>query len=340
MRRFVLGLVACLALVGWAWGATNKVVTVALDGSGDFKDVQSAIDADPQGHVTVRIKPGVYTQLVQIAADGVELRGLGSRPQDVVLTFHNSHAMAGGTSKSASTTVSGDNFLAENLTFENSFSRENPDAHGDTQAVALLVTGDREVFWQVRLIGAQDTLYANSKTCHSDAEIAAGKPCRAARQYYSDCYIEGHVDFIFGDAKAVFDHCEIHAIAHPITTITAQSKVYPAEDSGYLFLNCTVTGDAGATDILLGRPWRAYSTVVFLNTDFKAKLAPAGWAEWDGKLKTSSYAEYGSHGMSGPVSERIAGTRQLSAAEAARDTVKAWLAGTDGWNPESTGSRL
>jgi pectin methylesterase-like acyl-CoA thioesterase len=247
--------------------------------------------------------------------------------------------MAGGTSKSASTTVSGDNFLAENLTFENSFSRDNPDAHGDIQAVALLATGDRDVFRHVRLIGAQDTLYANSKTCHSDAEIAAGRPCRAARQYYSDCYIEGHVDFIFGDAKAVFDHCEIHAITHSIVTITAQSKVYPvypAEDSGYLFLDCTVTGDPGATDILLGRPWRAYSTVVFLNTDFKAKLDPAGWAEWDGKLKTSSYAEYDSHGMSGPVSQRIAGTHQLSAAEAARDTVTAWLAGPDGWRPEAT----
>jgi pectinesterase len=225
-------------------------------------------------------------------------------------------------------------FDAENLTFDNSFSRDQPNATGDTQAVALLTLGDRQLFRHVRLIGAQDTLYANSGACHSTEEAAAAKPCRAARQYFSDCYIEGHVDFIFGDAKAVFDHCEIHAIPHQLTTITAQSRLYPAEDSGYLFLHCTVTGDAGATNILLGRPWRAYSTVYFVDTDFRAKLNPAGWAEWDGKLKTSTYAEYGSHGMSGDGTQRIAGTRVLTADEAAKLTVKGWLAGIDGWDPE------
>jgi len=76
--------------------------------------------------------------------------------------------------------------------------------------------------------------------------------CRASRQYFSDCYIAGHVDFIFGDAKAAFDHCEIHAMAHPIVTITAQSRLRPEEDSGYLFRDCTVTAEIGADDILLG----------------------------------------------------------------------------------------
>jgi pectinesterase len=286
--------------------------------------------------VVIRIKPGVYKHLLNIATPGVELRGLGKSPADVVLTWMNSHGMAGGsTTKSASTTVSGDDFYAENLTFDNSFSRDHPEINTDAQAVALLTLGDRQVFRHVRLIGAQDTLYANSKTCHSNEEIAAGQPCRAARQYFSDCYIEGHVDFIFGDAKAVFDHCEIHARVHPLVMLTAQSRVYPSEDSGYLFLHCTVTGDRGPTNILLGRPWRAYSTVYFVDTDFKAKLNPAGWAEWDGKLKTSSYAEFGSHGDSGDVKERIAGTRVLTSAEAGKLTVADWLSGTDGWNPLS-----
>ena len=324
-------LLAVLLLCGTASAGTKKIVTVAVDGSGDFKDVQAAVDAAPSGNVVIRIKPGVYKQVVRIAASGVELRGLGAEPDDVVLTYGNSHGMAGGTTASASTTISGDDFYAENLTFANSFSRDQPDTKGDTQAVALLTLGDRQVYRHVRLIGAQDTLYANSKTCHATAEIEAGKPCAAARQYFSDCYIEGHVDFIFGDAKAVFDHCEIHAIAHPVVTITAQSRVYPAEDSGYLFLDCTVTGEAGATDILLGRPWRAYSTVYFVNTDFKAKLDPKGWAEWDGKLKTSTYGEFGSKGQSGDVKERIAGTRVLTAAEAGKLDAADWLRGADHW---------
>jgi pectin methylesterase-like acyl-CoA thioesterase len=158
--------------------------------------------------------------------------------------------------------------------------------------------------------------------------------CRASRQYFSDCYIEGHVDFIFGDAKAVFDRCEIHAMAHPMVTITAQSRLRPEEDSGYLFRDCTITADPGAAEILLGRPWRDYSTVVFLNTSFKAPLDPRGWMEWAGRLKTSDYEEFGSTGMAGDVSKRIPPSRQLTAAEAAKYTTKSWLAGADAWDPE------
>jgi len=331
MRRVLAVTLLCASAFA---APPKKTVTVAEDGSGDFKDVQSAVDSAPAGNLVIRIKPGVYHQLLRISAPGVELRGLGAKPEDVVLTFGNSHAMAGGTTASASTTISGDDFLAENLTFDNSFSRDQPDAHGDTQAVALLTLGDRQVYRHIRLIGAQDTLYANSKTCHSTEEIAAAQPCQAARQYFSDCYIEGHVDFIFGDAKAVFTNCEIHAIPHPVVTLTAQSRVYPAEDSGYLFLHCKVTGDPAATNILLGRPWRAYSTVYFVDTDFKAKLNPAGWQEWDGKLKTTTYAEFGSHGQSGDVTQRVASTHVLTAPEAQKLTLKAWIAGTDGWDPQ------
>ena len=59
-----------------------------------------------------------------------------------------------------------------------------------------------------------------------------------ARQYFSNCYIEGNVDFIFGDSEAVFDHCHIHAIAHERVFVTAQSKRYPEQQSGYVFDHC------------------------------------------------------------------------------------------------------
>lgn len=334
MRFQVLFLIV-LAGMSQAFAADKKVVTVATDGSGDFRDVQAALDSAPAtGGLVIRIKPGIYHQVLNITANGVELRGLGTRPSDVILTFGNSHAMAGGTGKSASTTVSGNDFVAENMTFENSFSHDHQAERTDAQAVALLVQGDRAVFRHVRLLGAQDTLYANSKSCHAPEEIAAAKPCQASRMLFADSYVEGHVDFIFGDAKAVFLRDEIHAIPHSEVTITAQSRVYPAEDSGYLFLDCTVTGDAGAPNILLGRPWRAYSTVIFGRTDFKAALNPQGWAEWDGKLKTSSYGEFGSHGLAGDFNLRI-GSRQFGPEEAARQSVQNWLAGQDHWNAEA-----
>jgi len=336
-------LVPILALPG-ALGAqaspAKKTLLAAADGSGQFKTVQEAVDSAPGGNVRIDIKPGEYRQVIAIAANGVELRGLGKTPQDVVLVYDNSHTSAGGTGKSASVSVSGDDFLAENLTIANDFEKRHPRTEEGSQAVALHVTGDRDVFRRVRLLGFQDTLYADSKSCHTPAEAAAPNAtpsaestCHAARQYYVDCYIEGHVDFIFGDAKAVFDHCEIHGMAHSMVTITAQSRLRPAEDSGYLFRDCTVTAEVGADDILLGRPWRDYSTVVFVNTDFKTPLDPKGWLEWGGRLKTSDYEEFGSKGNAGDAAQRVPPSRELTAAEAAKYTTKSWLAGSDGWNP-------
>ena len=341
-------LLASVGLLQSAQGqaTAKKTLVVASDGSGQFKTVQEAVDAAAQGNVLIEIKAGEYRQVVAITANGVELRGLGKRPEDVVLVYDNSAASADGTGRSGTVTVTGDDFHAENLTIANDFEKRHERTEQGSQAVALRVTGDREIFRHVRLLGYQDTLYADSKSCHSLGETGPSYPneqvrssgtpvCRASRQYFGDCYIEGHVDFIFGDAKAVFERCEIHGMAHSMVTITAQSRVRPEENSGYLFRDCTVTAEPGAQDILLGRPWRETSTVVFLNTDFKAPLDPKGWLEWGGRLKTSDYAEYGSHGLAGDVKQRVAPSRQLTAAEAAKDTTRAWLAGVDGWSPEA-----
>jgi len=330
----LLGVLLSSAL---AQPAKKKTLVVASDGSGQFKTVQEAIDSAPDGNIRINIKPGEYRALISIATNGVELRGLGKTPQDTVLVFDNSAGTPGpdgrqlGTGRSATIMITGDGLLAENLTIANDFEKRHQRTSEGSQAVALHVTGDREVFRNVRFLGFQDTLYADSRTCHAAGDAG---PCRASRQYYADCYIEGHVDFIFGDAKAVFDRCEIHTLPHVMDTITAQSRVRPEEDSGYVFRDCTVTSAEGSGDILLGRPWRAYSTVIFLNTTFKALLDPAGWKEWNGALATSDYAEFNSQGMAGDPTRRIAPSKRLTADEVAPYATKTWLGGTDGWEPE------
>jgi len=343
MMRMVWVVGLAVGLVGVAAGQAKPVVVVAADGSGNYATVQAAVDAAPVQGEVVRIKPGVYREKLAIAKNGVELRGMGKSPSEVVLTYDDVAKTAGGTGKSWSVSVTGNDFYAENLTIQNDWEKKNARLGEGSQAVALSINGDREVLRHVRLLGYQDTLYAASRTCHAP-EDAAGGPCQAARMLFEDCYIEGHVDFIFGDAKAAFKNCEIHGMTHTMVALTAQSKLYPAEDSGYLFLDCTVTADVAVDKLYFGRPWRAYSTVYFVNTNVKgAVVQPEGWLEWKnadgtGKLATSTYGEYGTvDGAAGPAKtdKRIAPSRQLTKAEAAKLTVDAWLAGKDGWKAEA-----
>jgi len=289
--------------------------------------VQAAIDALPETGGTLEIAPGTYREKLTIAKPGVKLRGTGKRPQDVVLVWDDSHASAGGTGKSASVFASGDGFEASNLTIQNDYQLRTGlrNAEG-SQAVALRVTADRAVLSHVRLLGAQDTLYAASKS-----------PDSPSRQLFEHCYIEGHVDFIFGDAKAFFDRCEIHGIANPIVMLTAQSKVKPEQDSAYVFDRCRITADEQVGELWLGRAWRPYATVVFLRTRIDAPLQPAGWREWTpGKTNTfdtATYREYASTGQGASAATRAPSSRQLGKAEAKNWSRARFLAGKDRWRP-------
>jgi pectin methylesterase-like acyl-CoA thioesterase len=148
------------------------------------------------------------------------------------------------------------------------------------------------------------------------------------------------VDFIFGDAKAVFDHCELHPRHNPTVMLTAQSKHFPAEDSGYYFLHCRITGEDNGDKVVLGRPWRDYSTVIFYDTDVEKPLSADGWSDWSDRLKTSTYREYKSHGPGVNGGHRIVTSPELSRKEAEKLTPGALLSGSDGWNPIAAANAL
>jgi len=308
---------AALCMSADAWATTFKVGK-----GGAYATVQAAVDAVPADGGTLELAPGEYREKLEIAKPNVRLIGKGKRPQDVVLVWSDGAITAGGTFKSASVNVSGDGFRARNLTIQNDYHLK--DAR-PSQAVALAITADRAVLEKVRLLGAQDTLYA------------ASKKTAPSRQYFKDCYIEGHVDFIFGDAKAFFDRCHIHGIAHETVMITAQSKVRPDQDSAYVFDRCRITADAGVGELWFGRAWRPYATVIFMRTRIDAKLHPEGWREWTpGKtetLNTATYAEYASTGQGASPSTREPRSRQLPPEQAKAWSRDVFLARPDGWRP-------
>ncbi|MFC4308765.1 pectinesterase family protein [Steroidobacter flavus] len=291
-----------------------------------FLSLQAAVDALPASGGEILLPAGEYREKIVIGKPNVRLRGLGASPDDVVIVWSDGAVTAGGTFRSATLHVSGENFRAENLTIQNDYHKRSDQR---SQAVALSVTGDRAVIDHVRLLGAQDTLYAGSKKCGSE-------PCPTSRQYFSNCYIEGHVDFIFGDSKAFFERCQIHAIAHPEILITAHARTAPDQDRAFVFNNCTITGEEGAR-IYFGRPWRDYAAVIFMNTTVKGDLDPEGWREWTpgktDRLKLAYYAEFNTQGRSADMSKRQSHTKVLSAAEAQRWSLPTFFAGADAWNP-------
>jgi pectinesterase len=298
-----LGFTAAFAATP-VWAQTKPTIKVPAD----YKTLAEAFAALPETGGVIEIGHGTYREKLNVSKPNVTLKGMGERPGDTIIVWNDGASTNGmGTFRSASLTVSGDGFRASNLTISNDYDY----AASPSQAVALSITSDRAVLTNVMLLGAQDTLYAASK-----------KGPTPSRQYYKDCYIEGHVDFIFGNALAFFDHCHINVLKRDSAFITAHSRTAETETSAYVFDHCRITVGEGSGNIYLGRAWRPYAQVVFLDSDIGAGLHPEGWREWTpGKTETYAtayFAEYGSTGPGGDMSQRVFWAKKLTAEQAAK----------------------
>jgi polygalacturonase len=297
----------------------DKTLYVSVTGTGDYYSIQRAIDVAPAEGTVISVAPGTYHEVLSVDKANITIRGSHPDASRTVIVADKSAGTAGGTLNSATVNVRGANFTAENVTFANDFNRTHQQLPAGSQALALLVTGDRAVFRNVRLLGNQDTVYAGKQ-----------------RQYFTDCYIEGNVDFIFGDARAVFEGCEIHSTPHAIGYITAQGKNSAGQNSGFVFQRCKLTAAPGVANVWLGRPWRPYAKVVFLHTEMGPQIEAAGWREWHpGEthyMDTVSYAEFENSGPGAHPGERDPHTHQLTPAEAALYEARRFLAGADGWD--------
>jgi polygalacturonase len=298
----------------------DPTLYVAASGTGDYWSIQRAIDMAPSEGAVISVAPGTYREVLTINKPNITIRSPYTDATKTVIVFNKSAGDSGGTFNSATVNVRAPNFTAENVTFANDWNATHQQVPVGSQALALSVTADRAIFRNVRLLGNQDTLYA-----------AGG------RQYFADCYIEGNVDFIFGDANAVFERCEIHSTPHQIGYITAHGKHEASQESTYVFNHCKLTAEPTVSDVWLGRPWRPYASVVFLNTEMGAHIVPAGWREWHpGEttyMNTVWYAEFNSMGPGAHPNERDPHTKKLTPDEAARFETRRFLAGKDDWNP-------
>ncbi|MQM10570.1 hypothetical protein Taro_043467 [Colocasia esculenta] len=287
-------------LASWDPSTAQADMVVAKDGSGNYKTINEAVAA-ARSHwkqrrdqrIIVHVKAGVYAENVEISRGVRNLMLIGEGIDKTVVTGSRSVAEGYSTFRSATFGVSGDGFWARDMTFENA---AGPEKH---QAVALRVSADLAIFYRCSFRGYQDTLFVHSQ-----------------RQFYRDCDVYGTIDFIFGNAAAVLQTCNIYVrrpMGHQSNVVTAQGRGSPYENTGISVHRSRVL-PAGDFQVVkrsfssfLGRPWQKYSRTVFMQTELDGLVSPKGWAEWSGSfaLDTLYYAEYMNTGEGAPTANRV-----------------------------------
>ena len=313
-----------LSLVVFLTGVCSQAkltpdAVVALDGTGQYTSLQEAISKAPMQtdpaspRWVIFVKAGTYNERIYVQRERGKIHVIGEDPLKTVVTCDLNAKLPGpdgkpiGTFRTPTVQVDGDGMIWENLTLANH-------AGPVGQALALRVDGDRVMFRNCRFIGWQDTILLNR-----------------GRQYFENCYIAGHVDFIFGGATTWFEGCHIHCQSNGYITA---SSAPPEQPFGFVFSNCKITGEPSAKTYL-GRPWRGWASVIFLNTTMSEVVRPEGWDNWrdPAREKTARYSEYGNTGPGANTKQRVAWARQLTEVEAKAITMQKVLAGSDGWNP-------
>ncbi|GGP50359.1 pectinesterase family protein [Streptomyces calvus] len=324
-----------------AKAAAAGTLTVARDGTGQYRTVQAAVNAVPANNpsrVVISIKPGTFRETVKVPSNKphVTFQGTGGSRKDTVIVFDNAAGTPKpdgsgtyGTSGSATVAVEADDFQARNLTISNDFDERAHQSLTGHQAVALRTAADKVLLDGVIVEGDQDTLLLDT----------AAKD-RLGRVYVTGSYVVGNVDFIFGRATAVIDRSVITLKKRWDGTsagyVTAPSTA--ANRKGILITDSTVNGDVSDRTFHLGRPWHAGGDAsldpqtTVRNTTLSAAIRTAPWTDMSGfSWKDDRFAEYRN---TGPGAGPASGDRpHLTDAQAADQEVTDWLAG---WTPSAS----
>lgn len=266
--------------------------------AGDYSTVQAAFDAVPDnytGRWILHILPGTYTERPTLAASKTNVYLIGD---DAATTLITANVSAGtinpetnqpyGTSLSQTMAVFGNDFTASKITIENSYvnSAANTAINPSTQAVALKTQGDRQAFYDCRILGYQDTYLGNS----------------IGRAYFKNSYIAGNVDFIFGRQTVVFDQCTNYINRNNSVVVAPSTEA--STKYGFVFLDCNLSVPAAGTldfngtvisNFHFGRPWQNRPKAAFIRSVTPAMMNPVGWTTMNAGLNPT-FVEYGGTG--------------------------------------------
>lgn len=298
-------------------------ITVAADGSGNYTTIQAAVAAASSGTV-ITVKAGTYHGQVSLPASkpGITIQGATGTATDVVITGNTPQSTAGAQGSATLLNLAKDSTV-KNVTVQNTYGE-------GSQALAVYAGGDRQVYRNVRMLGFQDTFLSWGGT--GSAQV---------RQYVYKSYIQGAVDFIYGNGDLVIDSTTIASLNRNSSNngyITA-AATNAANKYGILITRSTLSSSAAAQTVALGRCWHAggaadaIGQVLVRDSSLGAHIRQAGaWQDMSGfSWKTCRFTEYNNSGAG--KTQGTSDRPQMSASTAADYTAQKYLAGGDGWNP-------
>ena len=288
------------------------LITVGMDGTGDFATIQGAADWIPQNNTlprTILMKPGVYRDIAYFAQNRnfVTLTGDATDRKAVQLIHLYAAEVYGDGARGLGTLrIDSNDVSVRDMTIDNgayvaqpnlagAFAPPAPAFAGPINTVAT--TGKRLVFDNVLMKGGQDTLYTITGIA-----------------YFHNCEIWGSVDFIYGEALGVFDRCDIVQIRNIGGPIGAPSTPY-AQPYGEVFLTCrfprALVANGYPYDVNVGsttfmRPWRQDGATAIINCQLGTHISTKGWGDWSGSENPCRAREYGSTMIGGGAATTIA----------------------------------
>ncbi|CAI7651564.1 unnamed protein product [Penicillium manginii] len=283
----VLGSPANLSRRTSRTSAPSGCLTVGTGGT--YSTIGAALTAlgSATTSACIYIASGTYTEQLKINYAGAltiygQTSDTGTYKSNTVTITHTITSSAAGTlDLSATVNVVSDGFKMYNINVVNGYGK-------GSQAVALVGNADKLGFYGCQFSGYQDTLYA-----------------KAGTQYYSNCMIEGAVDYIFGDASAWFGECDI--VSNGAGYITANSRETSDDTAWYAIDNCNIQAASGTDldgDVYLGRPWRVLARVIYQNSELGSLINSKGWTTMaDGA--TPFYYEFNNSGDGSDTSARL-----------------------------------
>ncbi|KAJ7173965.1 pectin methyl esterase [Mycena crocata] len=258
--------------------------------SGQFTTISSALASlSGTAPATIFIYPGTYHEQVIITHPSLTIMGsttdTGSYKQNTVTITDNLNAQDNGGNDACATvraTSASPNLKIYNVNIVNSFGMGK-------QATALSAKGTQQGFYGLSVTGYQDTLLADG----------------GGFQYYSNCFVEGAVDYIYGSASAWFGECTI--ASNGGGAITANSRDSTTDPSYYVIDSSTITSATSTSlvaKVFLARPWRTFARVVFQNSVLPDLINAAGYTTLAANA-TPIFSEIGNTGAGASTSKRV-----------------------------------